>query len=63
VIYEIWRAISAYRGAISAGYNVLKIGIDSKKQFFLLWIQNIWCPFDSMFRNKVYRAHDIGLVT
>ena len=33
-----------------------------KNQYLLLWNQSLWCTFDSMVRNKAYKAH-IGLVT
>jgi len=34
VTYEMWGVISASRGAISVGLNVLKFWIDSKKYYF-----------------------------
>jgi len=37
--------------AISAGFNIFKCWIDSKKQSLLLWKQSIWCTFDYIVRN------------
>ena len=49
VIYEIW-------GGDFCKLKRTKIW-NWFKEFLLLWNQNIWCTFDSIFRNKVYRAY------
>jgi len=37
--------------------------LDTKNESYLpFWTQIIWCTFNSMVRNKGYKAQDIGLV-
>ena len=46
------------RGAIFAGWNVLKFWNDSKrKQYLLLRNQSNWCTFDPMVHNKGYETY------